>query len=262
MSSPWEHLLTRLARAEKIWLFLDYDGTLADFAPTPDHVEPQPVLIDLLTRLSAHPRIRLAVISGRRLDHIESLVPIPGAILAGTYGIEIREKNGRRVNRVSKELIRPRLEKIKAHWEDLLQERDGFYLEDKGWALALHARFADDAEAEGIITSARMVAEAEEGMDDLRILGGHKFLEVVPLAADKGRTIEQLLEQYPWENAIPIYIGDDDKDELAFTAVNNHGGISIVVAREPRPSEGQYRLETPRAVRRWLAGLLTQLDNP
>jgi trehalose 6-phosphate phosphatase len=260
MSLPLESLLSRLARAGRIWLFLDYDGTLADFAPTPDHVQPQLGLIELLTRLAAHPQVRLAVISGRRLDHVETLVPIPGVILAGTYGVEMREQDGSRVNRVAGEQIRLRLEKIKTQWGNLLQERDGFYLEDKGWAVALHARFADDTEADEVIASARRAAEFEKGVDAFRILGGHKFLEVVPLAADKGRTIEQLLRQYPWENAIPIYIGDDDKDELAFSAVNNNGGISIVVAREPRASEAQYRLETPGEVRRWLAGLTARLD--
>ncbi len=223
---------------------------------------PQPEVIELLDRLAAHPRLRLAVISGRRLDHIEILVPLPGTILAGTYGIEMRAWDGKRTHRVSNDRIRPQLDRIKARWKNLLQDREGFYLEDKGWALALHARFADDSEAGKIITAAEKAAAAEGDSDLLRILGGHKFLEVAPLEADKGNTIEYILRQYHWENAIPVYIGDDDKDEWAFQAVNGHGGISIVVAKEPRQSEAQYRLKTPQEVRRWLAGLLTQLDNP
>ncbi|MGD9048934.1 MAG: trehalose-phosphatase, partial [Anaerolineae bacterium] len=64
----------RLARAERIWLFLDYDGTLADFAPTPEHVLPDPALIALLGELVRQPWLRVAVVSGRRLGHVQKLV--------------------------------------------------------------------------------------------------------------------------------------------------------------------------------------------
>jgi trehalose 6-phosphate phosphatase len=80
----------RLARASKLWLFLDYDGTLAEFAPTPEHVDPDPDLIELLNRLAGQARLRIAVISGRRLSHVQSLVPVPGVLLAGTYGVELQ----------------------------------------------------------------------------------------------------------------------------------------------------------------------------
>ena len=37
-----ERINERLAQAERLWLFLDYDDTLADFAPTPEHVNSDP----------------------------------------------------------------------------------------------------------------------------------------------------------------------------------------------------------------------------
>lgn len=83
-----------LAQIRRVQLFLDYDGTLADLAPTPEHVNPDPDVVDLLTRLAQHPAIRVTVISGRRLSHVETLVPVPGVLLAGTYGIELRTAGG------------------------------------------------------------------------------------------------------------------------------------------------------------------------
>ena len=45
-----EQINERLGQAERLWLFLDYDDTLADFAPTPEHVYPDADLVALITR--------------------------------------------------------------------------------------------------------------------------------------------------------------------------------------------------------------------
>ena len=148
----------RLALIERLWLFLDYDGTLANFAPTPEHVEPDPELVTLLDRLASNPRFRLAVISGRRLSHIQTLVPVPGILLAGTYGIEMLTPDGKRIDQIAYKAVRPALAALKPHWTNLIAGHDGFFLEDKGWALALHARFADDNEAETILKQGRLMA--------------------------------------------------------------------------------------------------------
>jgi trehalose-phosphatase len=253
----YEQINERLARAGRLWLFLDYDGTLADFAPTPEHVDPDPELVGLLTGLARHPGIRMAVISGRRLSHVEALVPVPGIFLAGTYGIELRTSEGGRINRVKYELIRPTLNALKPQWLHLITSYEGFFLEDKGWALALHARFADEDEAEEVLVAARSVATGAARSEPFRLLGGHKFLEIGPTLAHKGQTVDYLLDRYPWPGALPVYLGDDDKDEEAFGVIKARGGIGILVAREPRKTKADYRLESPRAARHWLERLPT-----
>ncbi len=70
-------LLQRLTAAGDLRLFLDYDGTLADFAPTPDDIFPDPDLAALIDQLAALPRTEVAIISGRRLSHVQALVPVP-----------------------------------------------------------------------------------------------------------------------------------------------------------------------------------------
>jgi mannosylglucosylglycerate synthase len=245
----------RITQAERLWLFLDYDGTLADFAPTPEHVSPDPALIELLIKLSRHPRIRTAVISGRRLSHVEKLTPVPGMLLAGTYGIELRLPDGEYVERVAYDEIRPLLEEIKPRWEQLIAGREGFFLEDKDWALAIHAKFAADEEAEEVLSAAREMATEAADAEVFRVLGGHKFLEIGPRLAHKGRTVDYLLESYAWPGALPLYVGDDDKDEEAFGAIQARGGIAIVVSEEPRDTKADGRLEAPRVTRRWLEAL-------
>ncbi len=250
-----EQLNHRLVEARRLWLFLDYDGTLADFADTPEHVDPEPEVISVLTGLVQSPHLRTAVVSGRRLSHLRSLLGVPGLLLAGTYGIELQTPKGERINRVAYATIRPALDTLKPSWEHLIAGREGFFLEDKGWTLALHARFAEEDEAKEVLAAAhRLAVEAAHG-GPFRLLGGHKFLEIGPRLAHKGHTVDYLLEHFPWPDALPIYVGDDDKDEEAFGVIKARGGIPILVAREPRHTQADCRLESPQAVRQWLGTL-------
>jgi trehalose-phosphatase len=245
----------RISRAERLWLFLDYDGTLADFAPTPEHVDPDPELLELLAGLAGLPDLRLAVVSGRRLGHVQKLVPVPGILLAGTYGIELQTAEGERIDRLDHATVRPTLDAVKPAWADLIDGREGFFLEDKGWALALHARFAGEAEAESVLATARRIAVTatrEAAPELFRLLGGHKFLEIGPRLAHKGRAVAYLLDRDPWPGALPVYLGDDDKDEEAFGVIKARGGIAILVAREPRETGADFRLASPQEARRWL----------
>jgi trehalose-phosphatase len=249
---------------EHLRLFLDYDGTLAELAPTPDHVEPSQELVGLLGRLARDPRIQVTIISGRRLSHVQTLVPVPGILLAGTYGIELQTPEGARIDRLAYDAVRPTLTEIKPQWASLIASRKGFFLEDKGWSLALHARFADSQEAEAVLAEARSVATAAKRTRPassglFRLLGGHKFLEIGPRLAHKGRTVEYLLARWPWPGAQILYLGDDDKDEEAFDVIQTHGGLAIVVSREPRETQADFRLESPAHTRRWLGELLRQL---
>ncbi|HLF28477.1 MAG TPA: trehalose-phosphatase [Anaerolineae bacterium] len=254
-----EQVLQRLIQAERRWLFLDYDGTLDEFAPTPDHVLPNPEVIELVTRLSRCPHTRVVVLSGRRLGHVLSLLPVPGVLLAGAYGIELHLPDGERLARATYDAVRPALENLKPRWAQLIAGRQGFSLEDKIWALALHARFAEAREAEAVLSVARAAATEALSAGPFRLLGGHRFLEVGPKLAHKGETVRYIFERYPWPGALSVYVGDDDKDEEAFEVIKAHGGIPILAASEPRATHADCRLESPQRVREWLSVLVEHL---
>jgi len=262
MSRLPDKLSERLAQTKRLRLFLDYDGTLADFAPTPEHVIPDPAVIALLRALSEHPRIRVAVISGRRLAHIETLIPVPGVLLAGTYGVELRPPQGERIERVDYQAVRPVLDIVKPQWTDLISGREGFFLEDKSWALALHARFAGADEGKQVLATARLIATEEiehTAGAQMRVLGGHRFLEIGPQLAHKGHTVAYLLEHYSWPAALPLYLGDDDKDEEAFGVIQAHSGIAILVTPTPRDTAADYRVASPQSARDLLSALPAHL---
>lgn len=255
-------ILERIRESSGITLFLDYDGTLAEFAPTPDDVIPNPNVIRLIDALVHTPELQVAVISGRRLQHIERLVPVAGCLLAGTYGIEYITPQGERVEQVHYDEIRPQLENLKHAWEAILAEMDSqtvgrLYLEDKGWAIAIHASRVRAELAAQVITHARQLALEMLPSQQFRILGGHQFLEAGPKNAHKGKTIQHLIEDTDLLNKnnhdLYIYLGDDDKDEEAFEVIHEMGGLAILVSPEPRRSRADFRLDSPADARLWLA---------
>jgi trehalose 6-phosphate phosphatase len=248
--------LEKIRKSQHLWLLLDYDGTLADFAPTPDDVLPDPALIALIENLANAPKIDLAIISGRRLSHIEKLLPIEGIWLAGSYGLEMRLPSGEYLYRANFNSLRPKLDQLKPIWTTIIDGKKGFYLEDKGWSLAIHARYAVDAVATEILEKALQVAHPITTEGSFNLLGGHKFLEITPKNADKGFFVSFLLDEYSNPNTLPIYLGDDDKDERAFSVVQKLGGLAGCVCFPPRKTSANFTLDSPNETRKWLQILL------
>ena len=148
------------------------------------------------------------------------------------------------------------MEEIKPEFEKLLRARNGFYLEDKGWSLAIHGRYANESEAKETIRLAYQLSQQMITSKDFQLLGGNKFFEIAPKIADKGLTIEYLLNVYPYPSALPVFVGDDDKDERAFDVINYLGGISILVSKKPRNTKAALRLTSPNSVRNWLSSII------
>jgi trehalose-phosphatase len=253
MMIPAEKVLDRLADAPRLWLLLDYDGTLAEFAPTPDHVLPDSELIALIRDCAGQEGVRVAIISGRRLDHIRRLLPLPGMWLAGTYGIEWQLPGGEQVARLQYDQVRRPLELIKPAWVSLAGGVPGFFLEDKGWSLALHARHADKSQRGAILDAARQAAASLS--QDYQLMGDDLFLEIKPQLAHKGQAVDFLLREHPWPGADMVYLGDDDKDEQAFETVRLLGGVPVRVGPVASETRAQSRLDSPLEVRQWLADL-------
>ncbi len=248
-----------VSSAERVWLFLDYDGTLEEFSRTPDIVVPDPKLIELIRQLAGKSKLRLAIVSGRRLHDIQTLLPVPGIYMAGTYGIEIQTPDGERIQREDYSLVRPYLERLKPQWAEIIGDKKGFFLEDKGWALAVHARFAQEKEATRVISNLQHTLDQELITDEFRLIKHNRFMEVSSALAHKGKTVSFLLNSFPLQGARLVYIGDDDNDAEAFETIHSFGGIAISVKQYfgyIRPGGGDYVMKSPKAVRRWLENLL------
>jgi trehalose-phosphatase len=253
---------SNLALSDRWWLFLDYDGTLSEFAPTPEYILPNPTVVNLLTRIARITAIRTVILSGRRSTDLEALIPVAGIFLASTYGIEFRTPKGERVSRADYPTIRPSLESLKTRWLGLIGGSESFYLEDKGWALALHVLSGSCDRVEQVMAKAANMAdetvkEASQGL--FRLIKSHEFLEIAPSCANKGETVNYLLSHYPWPGSIPLYLGDDDRDEEAFGMIKSKDGIAILVSANQRYTQADYRLLSPQVVHRFLETVTNRL---
>lgn len=260
MTHSPDRILEQLLGYERLWLFLDYDGTLADFTPTPEYVVTDPEIVALVTRLAICPRMRVAVISGRTLSQLRQLLPVPHIWLAGTYGVELYTPDGKLLQRAERSTIRPGLEQLKSIWQQIIARQPGFFLEDKGWTLALHARFADEAEADQVLAGAFLSTLGLALSSEYRVHQGQRFLEVGTAMAHKGRTVDYILDRFVWPGALPLYLGDDDQDEEAFAAIKAHHGVALLVAALQRTTRADAQLASPQAARDWLNQLAERLS--
>ena len=84
-------------------------------------------------------------------------------------------------------------------------------------------------------------------------------MECAPLAADKKKTVEHLLSNASGlSDTLLLYLGDDDKDEVAFEAVQVRDGLVVAVGDRLRDSGADCWLPSPLDVRQWLQAALDE----
>lgn len=221
--------------------FFDFDGTLAEIAPTPDAVRVPRGAIDVITRL-LDLDVAVAVVSGRPLAELDALLSPLRLPAAGVHGGERRDARGR-MHRIATPPIDPALDLARA----LCRELDpALRLEHKPGAIALHYRQAPELEARCIALMERVAAEAA-GMELLR---GKMVVELKPAAVDKGRAVRAFLAERPFSGRRAWYFGDDVTDESALIAVQAAGGIGVKLGEGP--SAAIRRLAGPAEMLRWM----------
>ena len=252
-----------VSEAERLWLFLDYDGTLKEFTRTPDILKPDSKLINLLHCLVQTGKVQVAIITGRRLQDIQTLLPVEGIFLAATYGLELRMPSGESIHREDYDAVRPYLEQLKPQWQQLIHGYKGFYLEDKGWALALHGRFASAKNVVCVFSHAEQLVNQDLVNIKYRLTNQNKFLEISSIKANKAETVTFLLNNYPLPRARLLYAGDDDNDSKAFEVIHAYGGIAIAVAHyfgRVQACGADFVMKSPKATRIWLENLRMVVD--
>ena len=248
-----KQLQSRLAK-RKIFLFLDYDGTLSPIVSHPKKAKISKKCKKLLKRLSLRQKVCLAVISGRSLKDLRIRVGVKSIIYSGNHGLEVSGVKLKPANNLSAEYKRT-LKQIKRDLNKRLRQFKGAIVEDKGLTLSIHYRMTPDSKLSGLKAAFRRTVRGALAGNLIKVRGGKKVFEVrPPIEWDKGKIVSWLLKKNKLKGATPIYIGDDKTDEDAFRVLKRRG-ITIFVG-EPKKSSAQYYLKNTFEVIRFLQLLL------
>jgi trehalose 6-phosphate phosphatase len=228
-------------------LFLDVDGTLVEIADTPSAVMLDPSLNELIGAVSQRLDGALALVSGRSIATIDQLFAPLKLPAAGQHGAERRNAAG--VLSVRDSGPDANLEFARASLRAFVAAHPGTLLEDKGQTLAVHYRLAPEFEesVRGAIAAACAPLEAR-----YEVQAGKRVFEIKPKGFTKATAAEAFMSERPFAGRTPVFVGDDLTDEPGLRFAERAGGVSIAVGDRLR---GQWRLENPLEVRRWLAGI-------
>ncbi|MFD9848767.1 trehalose-phosphatase [Streptomyces parvus] len=214
-----------LARPDRAVVALDFDGTLADIVPDPEQARAHPGTVEALAALA--PKVAaIAVITGRPAGvavRYGGFAGVPGLehlVVLGHYGAERWDAV---TGTVHAPAAHPGVTAVRAELPGVLHEFgawNGTWIEEKGQAVAVHTRRAQDPQA--AFESLRGPLGELAAKHGLIVEPGRLVLELRPPGMDKGVALAGFVAELDAESV--VYAGDDLGDLAAFAAVEKLRG--------------------------------------
>jgi trehalose-phosphatase len=248
-------------QGRNLLLLLDYDGTLVEIAPRPELACPTPALLRLLARLINRLDYAVVVVSGRPLQNLLKLLPIPGLHYLGSHGGE-----GLIFGQPFQSMYGKPASEEMSRWQKqlagLLEQVTGWWIEDKPQGFVLHYRQVSQGQEDQLLKIIETWKAPIVDYGAYQVLPGKKVMEVLPSGVNKGEAIQKILLSAYFLEYFPVYIGDDITDESVF-AVMQGEGLSFKVGETEQPTKASHFLKNPAQVRQFLARLATpREENP
>ena len=210
-----KRLISGYKKAKTRLLFLDYDGTLANFRSDPLTAKPTETIYNILDKLSNNPANKIVLISGRDKEILTKWF--------GKFPIDIVAEHGAWYKKGNKKW--QQFAKLDVSWKEELRpifnqfadRTPGSFLEEKNYSLAWHYRKTDSGLAE--MRKHEFMEKLGHAIygENLQIMEGSKVLEVKNLEVNKGIAAKQWLTDKKWDFIMAI--GDDYTDEDTFEAM-------------------------------------------
>jgi trehalose 6-phosphate phosphatase len=208
---------------ERAALLLDMDGTLLDIAPTPDSVVVAPGLPETLLRLQAQLGGAVAIVTGRPVHQVDTLLPGIVPTVSGEHGGALRPAPGA-------PLVRAALPDLPAGLVEagaaLATAHPGVILERKARGFVLHFRQVPEA---GPPLHAALSDLLAPHATAFQLLAAHMAWEIRPLGVDKGSAVLAVMALPAFAGRLPVFIGDDVTDEDGMRPARAMGGAGLFV---------------------------------
>lgn len=231
---------------ERLAVFLDFDGTLADIVDHPDDVRLPPKTAEALAKLETRTSGAVAIVTGRPIAQIDALVAPLILPVAGVHGMSRRSFDGTLHNTKHDATL---FAEAQARLTRLHLELSDTMIEVKPASVAFHYRRRPDLAG----SIAENIHDALGDLEGFDILHGKMVVEVKAGHAHKGDAIRAFLSEEPFAGRVPLFAGDDVTDEFGFTAMLEFDGITIKIG--PGETSAGWRADDPDQFREWLARL-------
>ncbi len=240
--------MDRLAGAPSLYAF-DFDGTLARIVRDHQGARLSQPIRDWLRELGG--RAPTAVISGRSVADLRTLVGVTVSKLIGNHGLEGLHATPAAI-REAKTACSAWKRQLAGSIRNRLRDA-GAWTEDKTYSLAFHYRGAmQKRQAHHVVLEVvRQLSPAA------RIIPGKSVVSVVPVGCPhKGQALLALMKQLRCTAA--LYVGDDDTDEDVFSLRDPR--IVTVRVGKKRASAARFYLERQSEITALLRYLVTAYD--
>ncbi len=241
-------------RGKKIFLFLDYDGTLTPIVDHPSQAVLAPETLWVLDRLSRNDRCRVAIVSGRSLVDLKAKVGLERIIYVGNHGFEL---SGPGIQFENKNFLQSRaiFNRIIEELDETLKAMPGVFIEDKNITISIHVRNLEAGEKSLFREILFKKIKPYTQRKDISMREGKEVYELrPPIGWDKGKAVCWLLRGGDPSATVSLYIGDDRTDEDAFKVLKDK---SVTICVGPSVSAvAQYYLDHSRDV----IALLMEID--
>lgn len=240
-----DEILERFRKSQKRIFFLDYDGTLINFADKPDQAWPDKELLELIKNISELNNTQIVLISGHDKESLGSWWKDLNVDLVAEHGVWL--KLAGKKWQLNEKVQNKWMEMVRPVMETFCDRTPGTLLEEKNYSLAWHYRKADPDLGDIRANELSNVLKELISNHGLSVLQGNKVLEIKSSGVNKGKAAGKFLINKNFEFIFAM--GDDWTDENLFQELPDN---AVTVKVGLKKTVATYYIENPGRVRNFL----------